>query len=152
MCPLHPGLLCCLPPHLIPPGWHRAPALGALYHTSNLHWLSVLRMVVYMFQCYSLKSSHRRLLPLSPKVYSYFKTYRLPEKQECKHLTQCQSALCVRLLNIDITILVIFSVLAHWILRTVRDMKKLKLEKEDNLAIISLKWLICSDIMFSAFF
>ena len=31
-------------------------------------------------------------------------------------------------------------------------MKKLKLEKEDNMAIISLKWLIYSDIMFSAFF
>ena len=27
-------------------------------------------MIVYMFQCYSLKSSHSLLLPLSPKVYS----------------------------------------------------------------------------------
>lgn len=31
-------------------------------------------------------------------------------------------------------------------------MKKLKLEKEDNLAIISFKWLIYSDPIFSAFF
>lgn len=31
-------------------------------------------------------------------------------------------------------------------------MKKLKLEEEDNLASISLKWLIYSDFMFSAFF
>ena len=152
MCPLHPELLCYLPPDLIPPGWHRAPALGALYHTSNFHWLSILHMVMYMFRCYCLKSSHPLLLPLSPKVYSYFKTCRLPEKWEFKHLTQCQSALCVRLLNIDIPLLVIFSMLSHWILRTVRDMKKLKLEKEDNMAIISLKWLIYSDIMFSAFF
>ena len=152
MCPLHPELLCYFPPHLIPPGWHRAPALGALYHTSDLDWLSVLCMVMHMFQCCSFKSSHPLLLPLSPKVYSYFKTYRLPEKQEFKHLTQCQSALHVRLLNIDITIVVIFSMLPHWILRTVRDMKKLKLEKEDNLAIISLKWLISSDFMFSTFF
>jgi len=31
---------------------------------------SVLHMVIYMFQCYSLKSSHPCLLPLSPKVCS----------------------------------------------------------------------------------
>ena len=43
-----------------------------------LHWQAVslplmpliLRMVMYMFQCYSLKSSHPSLLPLSPKVCS----------------------------------------------------------------------------------
>ena len=27
-------------------------------HTANSHWLSVLHMVVYMFQCYSLYASH----------------------------------------------------------------------------------------------
>ena len=65
------GILVSLPPlHPIPPGCHRAPALGALAlpHTSNSHWLSILHMVTYMFQCCSLKSSHRLLLPLSPKV------------------------------------------------------------------------------------
>ena len=31
-----------LPPHPIPPGCHRAPALGALCHTINSHWLSIL--------------------------------------------------------------------------------------------------------------
>ena len=31
--------------------------LSALLHASNLHWSSILHMVVYMFQCYSLKSS-----------------------------------------------------------------------------------------------
>ena len=54
------------PSHLllqsISPGCHRAPALGALHHTSNSHWLSILDMVMYIFQCYSLKSSH----PLLP--------------------------------------------------------------------------------------
>ena len=57
-----------LPPHAIPPGCqstHRAWSLGA-----NSHWLSVLHMVTYIFQCYSLKSSHPLLLPLSPKVCS----------------------------------------------------------------------------------
>ena len=56
--------------HPIPLGCPRAPALGALRHASNLHWSSVLHMVMYMFQCYSLKSSHPHLLPLSPKVCS----------------------------------------------------------------------------------
>ena len=50
-------------PHLIPPGCHRAPALGALHHVSNSHWLSVVHMVAFMFQYYSLKSSHPLLLP-----------------------------------------------------------------------------------------
>ena len=31
-------------------------------HSSNLHWSSVLHMVICMFQCYSLKSSHLHLL------------------------------------------------------------------------------------------
>ena len=57
-------------PHSIPLGCPRAPALGALRHASNLHWSSILHMVMYMFQCYSLKSSHPHLLPLSPKVCS----------------------------------------------------------------------------------
>ena len=34
---------------------------------SNSHWSSVLHMVMYMFQCYSLKSSHSLLVLLSPK-------------------------------------------------------------------------------------
>ena len=37
---------------------------------SNSHWLSILHMVMYIFQSYSLKSSHPLLLPLSPKICS----------------------------------------------------------------------------------
>ena len=59
-----------LPPHPIPLGCPRAPALGALLHALNLHWSSLLHMVMYMFHCYSLKSSHPRLLSLSWKVCS----------------------------------------------------------------------------------
>ena len=40
----------------------RAPALGALLHTSNLPWLSILHTVTHIFQCYALKSSHPFLL------------------------------------------------------------------------------------------
>ena len=45
-------------PHPILLGCYRARALGALLHVSNSHWLSILHMVMYMFQCYSLNSSH----------------------------------------------------------------------------------------------
>ena len=51
-------------------GCPRAPALSALLHASNLHWSSILHMVMYMFQCYCPKSSPALLLPLSPKVCS----------------------------------------------------------------------------------
>ena len=39
-------------------------------HASNLDWWSVSHMIIYMFQCYPLRSSHPRLLPQSPKVCS----------------------------------------------------------------------------------
>ena len=41
-----------------------------LSHASNLGWRSVSHLIIYMFQCYSLRSSHPRLLPQSPKVCS----------------------------------------------------------------------------------
>ena len=54
MCPLDPEPPSHLSPHPMPAGCHRAPALGArLHHTSNSHWLSILYMVMYVFQCYS---------------------------------------------------------------------------------------------------
>ena len=45
-------------------------------HVLNLHWSSVLHMVMYMFQYYSVKSSHPHLLPL---LYDFFKK-RKPTK------------------------------------------------------------------------
>ena len=56
-----------LPPHPISLGHPSAPALSALSHTSNLDWRSVSHMIIYMFQGYSLRSSHPHLLPQSPK-------------------------------------------------------------------------------------
>ena len=70
MCPPHSERPSHLPPHLTPLGRPRAPALGALLHAPDLLCLSILQMVIYMFQCYFLKSSHPRLLPLSLKVCS----------------------------------------------------------------------------------
>ena len=59
-------------PHPIPLGCPSAPALSALFHALNLDWWSISHMVIYMFQCYSLKSSHSHLLPQSPKVCSLY--------------------------------------------------------------------------------
>ena len=50
----HPEPPSHLPPHPIPLGCPSAPALSALLHASNLHWSSILHMVIHMFQCYSL--------------------------------------------------------------------------------------------------
>ena len=46
------------------------PALITLSHASNLDWRSISHTVLYMFQCYFLKSSHPRLFPQSPRVCS----------------------------------------------------------------------------------
>ena len=52
-----------LSPHPITLGCPSAPALSALSHASNLDWQSVSHMIIYMFQGYSLRSSHPHLLP-----------------------------------------------------------------------------------------
>ena len=54
----------------IPQGHPSAPVLSTLSHASNLDWRSISHMIIYMLQCYFLKSSHPRLLPQSPKVCS----------------------------------------------------------------------------------
>ena len=41
-----------------------------LSHASNLGWWSVSPLIVYLFQCCSIRTSHPWLLPQSPKVYS----------------------------------------------------------------------------------
>ena len=50
-----------------PSGSSHAPAPSTLSHALNLDWRYVSHTIIYMFQCYSLKSSHPRLLPQSPK-------------------------------------------------------------------------------------
>ena len=49
---------------VVPAHWLWVP----WFHESNLDWSSISHTVIYMFQCYSLKSSHHHLLPQSPKV------------------------------------------------------------------------------------
>ena len=54
-CPELPSHLPSLP---IPLGYPSALALSTLFHALNLDWSSVSNMVIYMLQCYSLKSEH----------------------------------------------------------------------------------------------
>ena len=61
-----------LPPNPIPQGHPSLPALSTLSHALNLDWWSISHMVIYMFQGYSPKASHPRLLPQSPKVCSLY--------------------------------------------------------------------------------
>ena len=56
-----------LPHHPIPLGHPSALALSTLSHASNLDWWSVSHVIIYMFQCYSLKSSLPHPLPQSLK-------------------------------------------------------------------------------------
>ena len=92
---LHPEAPFHLPPHPIPLGCPRAPALSALLHALNLHWSSVLHMVIYMLQCYSLTISHPCLFPQSPKVCSlHLCLLMLPCIQDCHSVTQSCPTLC----------------------------------------------------------
>ena len=71
-CVPHPESPFYLPPRPISQGCSSTPTLSALFHASNLDWWSISHMVIYVFQCYSLKSSHSLLLPHSPKVCSLY--------------------------------------------------------------------------------
>ena len=68
-CVPHPEPQSHLPLHPIPQGHPLAPALSILYHASNLDWQFISHMIIDMFQCYSLRSSHPRPLPESKRVF-----------------------------------------------------------------------------------
>ena len=54
----HPEPISHLPAHLNPPGCPRAPALGALLHASNSHWLSILYFNAILSNHPTLSFSH----------------------------------------------------------------------------------------------
>ena len=67
-CVPHPEPPSHLPPH---PSFRVVPVHQPwvpLPHASNLDWWSISHMIIYMFQCYSLKSPHPHLFPQSPSV------------------------------------------------------------------------------------
>ena len=68
-CVPHPEPPSYVPPHPIPQRHPSAPALNTLSHALNLDRWSVSHMVIYMFQCCSLKSSHPCPLPESISLF-----------------------------------------------------------------------------------
>ena len=50
----------------------QSPGMSSLSHRANSHWLSISHAVVYMFPCYSLRSSHPLLTPPPPVSVSLF--------------------------------------------------------------------------------
>ena len=66
MCPLPPEPLSHLLAYSNPLGCHSI-GFGCPRSYIKLPLVSLLHMVIYMFQCWSLKSSHPLLFPLSPK-------------------------------------------------------------------------------------
>ena len=66
----HPELPSHLPPYPIPLGCLSASALSAQFQALNVDWSSISHIVVYMFECYSLNSSHSCILPQSLNVCS----------------------------------------------------------------------------------
>ena len=66
-------------PHPTPPRSSQSARLGSLCYTAASHWLSILSMVLYMCQCYSLNSSHPLLAPLCLQVHPlYLHLYSSP--------------------------------------------------------------------------
>ena len=45
--------------------------LSSLHHTENSHWLSILHIIMHMFQCYSCNLSHLLLPLLCPRICLY---------------------------------------------------------------------------------
>jgi len=63
----HPERPSRCPPRSISLGHPSAPAPSILYSALNLDWRFISYMILYMFQCYSPKSSYPHPLPQSPK-------------------------------------------------------------------------------------
>ena len=70
-----------------PSGHPSAPVLSALSHASNLDWRSVSHMVIYMFQCCSLKASHSPSPTQSKSLFFTSVSFLLSHIQgHCYHL------------------------------------------------------------------
>ena len=70
MCPLPLGLPSYLPTPSHLSGSSLSPGLSSLCYTTTSPQPSILHVVMYMFQCYTLKSSHPLLPLLCLQVYS----------------------------------------------------------------------------------
>ena len=88
-CVPHPEPSSLLPPHTIPLGHPSAPAPSTQYRALNLDWRLVSYMILCMFQCHSLKSSHPLPLPESIKLFYTSVSLLLSRTQGyCYHLSK----------------------------------------------------------------
>ena len=87
-CVPHPEPSSHLPPHPIPLGHPSAPTPSTLSHASKLDGQFISHMIIYMFQCYSHRSSHLCLLPQSPKVCSIHLCLFFCLAYYCYHLSK----------------------------------------------------------------
>ena len=67
----HPEPSSHLPPYTVPLGPPSAPASSFLYPASNLDWRFISYMILYIFQCYSPKSSPTSLSHRVQKTVLY---------------------------------------------------------------------------------
>ena len=89
ICPLSLEPPSRLPPHPTSLGCHRALDCS-LCHTADSHWLCILHMVMYMFPCYCLSSSH----PLPPTLYPQVSSL-------CLHLYCCSANRFINTIFLD---------------------------------------------------
>ena len=89
-CVPHPEPSSLVPPHTIPLGHPSAPAPSIQYCALNLDWRLLPYMILYVFQCNSLKSSHPLPLPQSPKDCSIHQCFFccLVYRVYCYHLSK----------------------------------------------------------------
>ena len=80
-----------LKPPLLPhaSGFFHSTGVGCIFHALNLHWSSILYMVMHLFQCYVLKSSHPWTLPLNLIVCSLYGDVGSRHIAYWVHITYC---------------------------------------------------------------
>ena len=84
MCPLPPEPPSHLPPHPTPLGGHRALSLSSLRHTAHSHWLSVLHIVICMFQLLSQVTPPSPSATISTSLFFMSASLLLPCKWTAK--------------------------------------------------------------------
>ena len=77
---MSPAFWTSLPPPILShlSSLSQSTNLSSLHLTANPHWLSILYMIMCMFQCYSLSSSY----PLSPTVSTSLFLMSAPPRQK----------------------------------------------------------------------
>ena len=75
--------------------------LSSLCHTANFHWLSILHMVIYIFQCYSLLICPTYFFPWCVHMYILYICVSIPALlvflsvyRFCLYRSLCETTTC----------------------------------------------------------